>query len=317
MNSSPSSRGASYRYVLRPALRSPAVLYGIVLLAFAGAHLWGLRGMVIALSAWIGLSALMLCRTGERLLARSFLDWKTLDMNAVFGPAVEAELRRVLGPDFQRYDWYVEKSDDLNAMAIGGHAIAVTTRLIDSHRRHQMEDEHVVALVLHEYGHHRGELVRFGAALTLLMRPWAVTHQYARAFARGFANPKIRVKDKLIVGFVLALSFLVVVQLLGHRVGVVSLSVAGMVCLLALSALLEARLMRAEELRADQVAAELGYGGSLRAVCNIFQDTIPSRLHWYKRATMHHPSFARRAALLPPHNDFPFEASFSPAGGSL
>jgi hypothetical protein len=71
---------------------------------------------------------------------------------------------------------------------------------------------------------------------------------------------------------------------------------------MAVLGVLEARLMRAEELRADQVAAQLGYGGPLRAVFDACQDTTPGRLHWYKRATAHHPTFARCAALLSQHN---------------
>jgi len=81
----------------------------------------------------------------------------------LFGTAVGEELHRVIGTDFDHYHWYVEKSRALNARAIGGHTIAVTSTRIDLHREHKLADDRMIAVVLHEYGHHRGELERFGA----------------------------------------------------------------------------------------------------------------------------------------------------------
>lgn len=42
-----------YRYVLRPVLHLPAVLYSILLAAVLGAALWGLQGTVLAVSGWL------------------------------------------------------------------------------------------------------------------------------------------------------------------------------------------------------------------------------------------------------------------------
>ncbi len=291
-----------YRYVLRPVLHLPAVLYSILLAAVLGAALWGLRGTVLAVSGWLAASMVMLWRRGERLALRVLFRWRPLNVDAVFGPAVGNELRRVIGADFRRYDWYIEKSGSLNAAAVGGHAIAITSRMVQLHRQRRLADEHVIAVVLHEYGHHRGELVRFGAALTWLIRPWSFTQHFARAFVQSFIGRRRKLRGGIVRWFVLAIGFLVLLQLLGHHVGVVALVAAALMLLLVVLPLLEARLMRTEELRADQVAADLGYGGSLRAVFNTFQDTTPSRLHWYKRSTAHHPPFVLRAALLPPHN---------------
>jgi len=63
-----------------------------------------------------------------------------------------------------------------------------------------------------------------------------------------------------------------------------------------------ARLIRADELLADQVAADLGYGGSLRRHLSLCQEPTYSRWHWHKRLMATHPPLAHRIALLPPDN---------------
>jgi len=63
-----------------------------------------------------------------------------------------------------------------------------------------------------------------------------------------------------------------------------------------------ARLIRADELLADQVAADLGYGGSLRRYLSLCQEPTYSRWHWHKRLMATHPPLAHRIALLPPDN---------------
>jgi Zn-dependent protease with chaperone function len=305
MNSSPSpppSRVLRYRYVLRPVLHSPAVLYGILLAAVIGAAISGLRGMVLSVCVWLSASVLMLWRPGERLAVRGLFRWKPLDVDAAFGTGVGNELRRVIGADFQRYDWYIEKSGGLNAMAVGGHAIAITSRMLELHHRRRLADEHVIAVVLHEYGHHCGGIVRFGAALTWLILPWSFTRNLTRAFMHSFAGPKPKTRGKIIAAAVLVTAALDLLPLLGRHVGLATLVAAAVILLLVVVPLLEAHLMRAEELRADQIAADLGYGRSLRAVFDARQDTTPSRLHWYKRSTAHHPPFTQRSALLRAHN---------------
>ena len=54
-------------------------------------------------------------------------------------------------------------------------------------------------------------------------------------------------------------------------------------------------------------SARASYGAAVppsarQAVFDACQDTTPSRLHWYKRSTAHHPPFTQRSALLRAHN---------------
>ena len=111
----------------RPLLALPQTIYGVAVLAGAGAVYGQRTGAAIAAVLWLAGSLIALARPGERALLE-LAKWRPIQLETEFSPAVRDELHAVVGPDeLATYDFYVIDHDLPTAFAVGGHSIGVTT----------------------------------------------------------------------------------------------------------------------------------------------------------------------------------------------
>ncbi|MFE3655848.1 M48 family metalloprotease [Streptomyces sp. NPDC059165] len=206
--------------------------------------------------AWLASGALVFYRPAERLYAKSVLKWRepTGAELAALRPLWD-RVTHSAGIPAGTYDLWIEDSEDLNAFAAAGHMVGVTRWALAN-----LPKEKLTAVLAHELGHHLG-----GHAWAGLLGLWyALPGRGAVVIAKTVLR---------IVGVVAQ-----VLPLLGCLVGLVFVAFVAAVALSfppILVALVTPYLLawagRASELRADRMAAQLGYGPALHAVFSEWQ----------------------------------------------
>lgn len=284
----------------RPLLALPKALYGLAVMAGVGAFYAQWVGASIAAVLWLAGSLIALARPGERWFLE-ISKWHPIQLEREFGTGVRDELEAVVGkPQLTAYDFYVIDLDLPTALAVGGHSIGVTTLLLDLYRNDRILQEHVVAVLLHEMGHHRRGSIRFAALETYLVLPWTWTRILIKALTAGAAEA---LRSSVIAVVFLGLALILALQVLQvlvrpHLVLVVTTATVSAAAVLLLAAL-HGSLSRAEELRADAFAAAHGYGPSLIAylqwIDHNAQETPPS---WWSRLARSHPPIGERITHL-------------------
>jgi len=196
----------------------------------------------------------------------------------------------VAGVHGYRYTLWIHNSADINALAAGGHVVAVTTAALE------LPAPQLEAVLAHELGHHLS-----GHPIAALLAWW-----YARP-AR-FATWLIAwgVRGILLIGRTfrrfgngyVALASVVAAALLF----LVAFIMNPWLILLPAVAPLLALLSRQGELRADRIAAELGYGRPLTAVLQRWvregHDQARARASRRARLLATHPSCGERIREL-------------------
>ncbi|MFJ2738979.1 M48 family metalloprotease [Streptomyces sp. NPDC087440] len=120
-----------------------ALLIGKVSFLFLGPLGW------LPLLAWLSTGALVFHRPTEDLLCRYLLRLRrpSLYDRDKLDPAWR-EVTALAGVDGDRYGLWVEESEELNALAAGGHVVAVTRRALDV-----LEPRQLAAVLAHELSH--------------------------------------------------------------------------------------------------------------------------------------------------------------------
>lgn len=153
--------------------------------------------------------------------------------------------------DARRYRLWVQSSREINAMAVGGRVVGVSTAAL------RLPPEQLEAVLAHELGHHlaghtRASLLRWWYELPARVLVLLV-------FALGYGV--------LAAGAALRTRFAMVVSLLlVAALAVAAVAASPWLLLVPVVAPLLALTSRRAELRADRVAAELGYGPLLLEV---------------------------------------------------
>ncbi|MFK4144434.1 M48 family metalloprotease [Streptomyces sp. NPDC004065] len=251
-------RGADATAIGRLAVQLPGAL---VSLAVVGSIAVGVLGSVlgwIVTAGWVVSGALVFHRPAELAFARHVLKLRAPT------PEERARLERVwrevtarAGIEAHTYELMVENSDELNAVAVAGHVVGVTTYALD-----RIPSANLAAVLAHELGHHTG-----GHAWAGLLGYWySLPGRIAWAVMRGLARLAIVVAgafSAVAAGFVyLFIGMTVVAGFLGAWYITIPLVAAPY--LLAYAG-------RRGELRADQQAAELGFAGRLAEVIHHFR----------------------------------------------
>ncbi|MCG8924862.1 M48 family metalloprotease [Lentzea sp. CC55] len=238
--------------------------------------LWLLSGAVVFVPA----TDVVLAALAHRLRK------PTAAERALLEPLLE-EVCGAAGVEPGRYWLRVQNSREINAMAVGGHVVGVSTAALQLPRRQ------VEAVLAHELGHHLAGHTRIS-----LLRWW-------------YELPA-RVVVRVVV--LVATGVLVAGRAIGTRAAavtslllVVALAVAAVVVspwllLVPVVAPLLALASRRGELHADRVAAELGYGPLLLEVLQRWvkegHDDARARAPMRARMLASHPSCAQRISRL-------------------
>ncbi|MFJ8617114.1 M48 family metalloprotease [Streptomyces clavifer] len=280
-------RGADATALSRLLVQVPAFLCSLAVVtgfasAFFGSAAW------LPVTVWVLSGALVFHRPTESFLARRLLRLR------VPTPAERARLEPVwrevtarAGVDHQRYELWIEESDDINAYAAAGHIVGVTTFSLN-----HLPNGQLAAALAHELGHHTG-----GHAWASLLGQWyaqpaELTWRAIRAMSR-FALRVARVISLPATG--------VLVLLFGC--GLLALVAAAWMVLLpmAVAPYLLALVNRRAELRADAHAAGLGFAHPLAGVLHTMRAHEEAR---YAAAGPRAPRAAGLAKLLSSHPDY-------------
>ncbi|MFD9705553.1 M48 family metalloprotease [Lentzea sp. NPDC059081] len=189
--------------------------------------------------------------------------------------------------DPRRYRLWVQDSREINAMAVGGRVVSVSTAALG------LRPEQLEAVLAHELGHHLA-----GHARASLLRWWyelPARLTVSLVFLVGWGV--------LVAGAALKTRLAMVASLLAvAALAVVAVAASPWVLLVPVIAPLLALTSRRAELNADRVAAELGYGPLLLEVLqrwrNEGHDVIRARAGLKERMLASHPSCTSRISKL-------------------
>ncbi|MFJ8964548.1 M48 family metalloprotease [Lentzea sp. NPDC102401] len=191
------------------------------------------------------------------------------------------------GVDPGRYRLRIQNSREINAMAVGGHVVGVSTAAL------QLPREQLEAVLAHEIGHHLAghtkiSLLRWWFELPARATVWLVIIIGLGIYLAG---------DKIGTTGAKVISFVLIVAL-----GIAAVLVSPWVLLVPVIAPLLALASRKAELHADRVAAELGYRLVLLEVLQRWvkegHDEQRARAGFKARMLASHPSCALRISKL-------------------
>ena len=163
------SRGAA---LLRALVAAPAVVGSLLLLLLLSGPLQGWH--IVVLLCWPAAGATLLTRPGERLALRLGVGFRrpTAAQAAALNRPMAAALRRT-GTAAGDIDLYVQRSPQVNAYTAGRRSLAVTTGTLEQLLAHRLTDDQMIAVLVHELGHHAGCAPHAGLVTAWLSRALA------------------------------------------------------------------------------------------------------------------------------------------------
>lgn len=265
----------------------PTVLSSLLVIALVGRAvtpetLWLLPAL------WLASGAIVFVPATDKLLAALAhrLRRPTRTESAALEPLLD-EVCGAAGVDPRRFWLRIQNSKEINAMAVGGHVVGVSTAAL------QLPSAQLEAVLAHEVGHHLAghtkiSLLRWWYELPSRLVVWLVVVVAVGVLAAGQAvGTRGAAITSIVLVVVLAAAAVVVSPWL--------LLVPVIAPLLALSS-------RRAELHADRVAAELGYGPLLLEVLQRWvregHDEHRARAGFRARMLASHPSCAQRISRL-------------------
>jgi Zn-dependent protease with chaperone function len=252
-------RGADATAVGRLAVQLPGALVSLALLSSIALGIFGDIAGTLVILAWVASGLLVFHRPTELGFARHVLKLRlpTPDERARLEP-IWNEVTARAGIEPGTYELMVENSDELNAVAVAGHVVGVTTYSLN-----QIPSSNLAAVLAHELGHHTGGHAWAGLLGYWYSLPGRIAWAVTRAVAR-FAIAVTGVFSMVATGFLILLLALVAAA---------AFFAAWYITVpLVLAPYLLAHAGRRGELRADQQAAELGFARQLSEVLYHFQN---------------------------------------------
>ena len=251
-------RGADATAVGQLATQIPGALVSLAVVSTLALGLFGTVVGWLVVVAWVASGALVFHRPTELRFARHALRLRTplAEERARLEP-IWREVTARAGIEANTYELMVENSDDLNAVAVAGHVVGVTTYSLN-----RIPSSNLAAVLAHELGHHTG-----GHAWAGLLGYWySLPGRLAWAFTRGMARIALAV-----AGVFSAAATGLLILFMGMFV-VAGFLVAWYITVpLVVAPYLLAWAGRLGELRADQQAAALGFAPEMAEVLHHFQ----------------------------------------------
>jgi STE24 endopeptidase len=289
------ARGPTVRFGLcRALLGTPAVLGSLLLLLIASAASGQWAGLVLLGCTACG--AVTLTRPGERIAVRAACRFRIPSpaQAAALQPPWAAALR-MSGTAAIDVDLYVQHDRRPNAYAAGGRSVAVTSRVVEDYRAGRLPEHHMVAVMVHELGHHATRATRPVLLMAWLTMPWRLAARLLTGLGLTLAGPQTR---HGLVMVVFAGTTVAVARALHQGqllVGGVLLAVglAAVICPLA-----DAAVSRRAEFAADRFAADHGLALELAAALSSLDDGRCTASGWLWRLLASHPMPDRRISVL-------------------
>src|SRR4051812_45670646 len=150
---------------------------------------------------------------------------------------------------------YVQRARRPNAYAAGRRSVAVTSRVLEDHRTGRLPEGQLVAVLVHELGHHATGATRPMLGLTWLTAPWRATATVLAGLANILAGRHPRQQLSIVVLAGLVVAAIRALQQ-GQWMAAGVLLVAGLTAVLV--PLANAAISRRSEYAADRFAADHG-----------------------------------------------------------
>ena len=252
----------------RTVAAAPAVLGSLLLLALVSVTLGRWVGLLPM--AWVAGAAVLITRVGERMALRAACGFHRPSpaQAAWLQPAWSTALR-VTGTAARDVELYVQTDRALNACAAGGRSVAVTSRVVEDHATGRLPEGQLVAVLVHELGHHATGATRPTLLLTWLTAPWRATARALAGLASAFAGRHPRQGRSAVVLAGLAVAEFRALQQ-GHWMAGGVLVVVGLTAVLV--PLANAAISRRSEYAADRFAAHHGLAVELAAALRVLDD---------------------------------------------
>lgn len=238
---------------------APAMTGSLLLLVFlsGGIAPWG----PVAVLAWLCIGVATLTRPGEAAAARLLCRFRrpsTEDVDRI--RPILHDVQQRCGLASGSVDLYVITDQHRNAYATGRRSLALTTRLIEDHKRGAITDASLACIISHEVGHLAMRHVRLTPMLAWLAMPWRTTYRLGAQLVMPIAARQPRVLLAVVVVAVFSVAIANGAQ--QHEWASVSV-LAGLAFSTLVAPVLDAAAGRASEYAADQFAAQAGYGDEL------------------------------------------------------
>lgn len=244
--------------------------------------------------AWAAGAAVPMTRLGERLAVRVACGFRRPS------PAQAAELEpawstalSMTGTAGGDVELYVQTAAAPNAFAAGGRSVAVTSRVLADHAAGRLPHGPLVAVLVHELGHHAGGGTRPMLVLAWLTAPWRAAATVVAGLASLVAGRHPRRGLGIVVLAGLAVATVRVVQRGQWMAGGV-LSVLGLMAVVV--PLANAAISRRCEYAADRFAADHGFAIELAAALRVLSDGTAPR--GWSRLWSTHPTVEQRIKAL-------------------
>ena len=290
-----SARGRIARFGLWRALAAaPAVIGSLLLLTLASGALGRWAGLLLLV--WAAGAAVLTTRVGERITVRAACRFHRP------GPRHSAALRpawatalRVTGTAAGDVELYVQTAQVPNAYAAGGRSVAVTSRVLQDYESGRLPEGQLVAVLVHELGHHATGAARPMLLVSFLAAPWRLAASLLTGLASILAGrqPRRGVAIVVVAGLAVAVTRAL---LQGQWL------VGGVLAFLGLAAVLcplsHAAISRRSEFAADRFAADHGLALELAAALHAMDDGRRTACGWSRRLLASHPTPEQRILAL-------------------
>jgi Zn-dependent protease with chaperone function len=279
----------------RVLVAAPAMLGSLLLLLVLLG--WAGRWEPVLMLAWLATAVPVATPLGERAAVRLACGFSrpSARQRALLEPTWRQVLARCQ-VDPADVDLYVQRTRTVNAFAVGGRSVAITTGAGADFLTRSLSHDHLAALLAHELGHRATHGGRLALVAAWLSAPWRFAERLIVGLAVAAAARQPRRLLALVAAAAVVVAVIQAVQQGQTTVAVVltCLAVFGVACPLADSA-----LSRRDEFAADRYAAAAGYGLALAAALRGFDDGSEHRRRGLvERALARHPTIEQRLDAL-------------------
>ena len=190
---------------------------------------------------------------------------------------------------------YVQTARMPDAYAAGGRSVAVTSRVLRDYESGRLPEELLVAMLVHELGHHATGATRPMLLLSWLAWPWRLTTRVLTGGASTLAGRQSRRGCAVVVVAGVAVAVIHALQQGQWTVGGV-LAFVGLAAVLCPT--LDAAISRRSEFAADRFAADHGLALNLASALHAMDDGHRPAGGWSQRLLASHPTSDQRIRAL-------------------
>ena len=283
------------RYGLwRSVAAAPAMIGSLLLLMLASAASGRWSGLLLL--TWAACTAAVTTRVGEETTVHAAYGFHrpSARQAAALQPAWVKALR-VTGTRAGDVELYVQTARVPNAYAAGGRSVAVTSRVLQDYESGRLPEDLLVAVLVHELGHHATGATRPMLLLSWLTAPWRLTSGVLTGVVSTLAGRQPRPGLAVVMVAGLAVAVARALQQGQWMVGGV-LAVVGLAAVLC--PLADAAISRQAEFDADRFAADHGLALELAAALHLLDDGRSAASAWPRRLLASHPTPDRRITAL-------------------